>query len=645
MQYLKTFFKPIFSIQNFWKGVFALTFISGFIYVFMEWLFNITKPSFMNNMNLFGKLEILDFVGSLTALIGVIPVFFLFLLSKIPFLKKTENLILSLAAIVPTAFLSALILILVDNFTYTIFRYGIVSTIGIWRALYAILFIVLFVFTYRFTLSTIHNLHTNIHTSRFGWLISILIIVFMLASLFIPYFRHGTLAGVIPEWNLNTTNGQFPNIIMITSDGVNAGHMSLYGYKRDTTPFLRELSDTSLVAENAFTNSANTSGSIVSILNSKYTTTTRVLYPPNILRAQDSYQHLPGILKTLGYYTIQMGFEVYVDAYNLNLLSGFDEVNGRTYLGSNYFDKLKTYLPGESAYFFYETFNRIFDRLRHIFFIHKMENAFQQVTMVSESFSDVEKLAKLFNILETKNQPIFVHIHWMGTHGAKFYANEQKFSGSKQKELQNDWDIDFYDDSIYEIDQIIKQIYEKLEIEGKAENSIIVFGSDHAQKYLTNVRIPIFFHFPNDENAGRILMNAQNIDIAPTLLDSLGQPLPDWMEGESLLDGLEIQRPIFAAGVGKAKVEDGFTVVDRDALKPPFYQFGYFSINMCDQWYRLSVVDGISFQQGKIGFYNTACSNEPMSDRDVLQLFVEHLKEKSFDTGILEEWIEEYAKQ
>jgi len=140
-------------------------------------------------------------------------------------------------------------------------------------------------------------------------------------------------------------------------------------------------------------------------------------------------------------------------------------------------------------------------------------------------------------------------------------------------------------------------------------------------------------------------MNVQNIDIAPTILDYLGQIVPEWMEGDTLLEGLENQRLIFAAGVGKAKVEDGFTVVDNDSLKPPFYQFGYFSLINCDRWYRLSVVDGIAFQKGEIGFYDTTCTTAPMTDMEVLNLFVEHLKSKAFDTTILENWIEEYSTQ
>ncbi len=37
-----------------------------------------------------------------------------------------------------------------------------------------------------------------------------------------------------------TTPIRLPNILMIASDGLNAEHMSAYGYHRDTTPFISE---------------------------------------------------------------------------------------------------------------------------------------------------------------------------------------------------------------------------------------------------------------------------------------------------------------------------------------------------------------------------------------------------------------------
>ena len=134
----------------------------------------------------------------------------------------------------------------------------------------------------------------------------------------------------LEDGGLSATDIRRPNILLIGSDGLNASNTSVYGYERDTTPNLRHLADESLLAENAFTNSAKTSGSIISIFNSKLPTQTRVIYPPDILRNSNSYQHLPGILHKLGYRTIEISISHYIDAYTLNLRDGFDIVNDRS---------------------------------------------------------------------------------------------------------------------------------------------------------------------------------------------------------------------------------------------------------------------------------------------------------------------------
>lgn len=91
-----------------------------------------------------------------------------------------------------------------------------------------------------------------------------------------------------------------PNIFLLTADGLNADHMSVYGYDRDTTPFLKSISSELMILENHFTNSSATSGSIISIFTGKYPADTRVLYPPDILDDKDAFQRLPGILRSLG---------------------------------------------------------------------------------------------------------------------------------------------------------------------------------------------------------------------------------------------------------------------------------------------------------------------------------------------------------
>ena len=94
---------------------------------------------------------------------------------------------------------------------------------------------------------------------------------------------------------------------------------------------------------------------------------------------------------------------------------------------------------------------------------------------------------------------------------------------------------DFYDDSILTFDHYLGEVLNALEQTGKINNTILVIYSDHPMRYNARHRVPLVIHFPNDEFAGRIETNVQNLDIAPTILDYLGVNQPTWMVGKSLL--------------------------------------------------------------------------------------------------------------
>ena len=84
-----------------------------------------------------------------------------------------------------------------------------------------------------------------------------------------------------------------------------------------------------------------------------------MLFPPDILKNKDSYQHLPGLLKSLGYFNVQLSTPYYGDAYALNLLDGFDLSNGQYTQRSSVYKLINTYIQSDYAYFIYETSNRI----------------------------------------------------------------------------------------------------------------------------------------------------------------------------------------------------------------------------------------------------------------------------------------------
>ncbi|MCJ7624047.1 MAG: sulfatase-like hydrolase/transferase [Anaerolineaceae bacterium] len=493
-----------------WSSLYLFTFFSAFLFMLMEWLFIITKPSFMNPLPFFQKMEILLFSSALLAGFSFISLIPLILLQFPHLFRKYHRVLIQLGVLLPTFLMSSLSLLLIDNFTYTIFEFGIVSTKGITRGLYVLILIFIFIFLYRKNLQLVSSIDNQIRNQSVKKWVVVGLSVVILISIIIPLSGQDIASGIIPGSAESQGRSTLPNILLITPDGVNANNLSLYGYERNTTPFLKDLASTSLIAENAFTNSANTGGSITSIFTGKYPATTRVFFPPDILRNEDAYEHLPAILHSRGYKTIQLGFPTYVDAYTFNLLSGFDEVNGRVFLNSSYLLALNDYLPDESAYFIYETGNRLIDRLLHIFFIKQMENPFAQVTESPEDFNDSIKLAKLFELIDHSDRPLFVHLHWMGTHGGKFFPDQQVFSLGKEVEFQKLWDVDFYDDSILEFDRAVEAIFEKLTQENILDRTMIIIGSDHGQQFFTNERLPFIIHFPGGQFSGRIEENVQN---------------------------------------------------------------------------------------------------------------------------------------
>jgi len=456
-----------------------------------------------------------------------------------------------------------------------------------------------------------------------------MLIVFMISSFLLTYRNNS----INPNLDIVKKPGEnkYPNIVLITADGLDANHTSVYGYKRDTTPRLKDLANTSLVAENAFPNGTTTSSGLLSIYTSKDPTQTRVLYPPDILKNEDSYQHLPGILKSLGYYTAQITHPYFADAYDANLQSGFDFANGRSMNEGNIFDFIsKNFIPNVS-YFVYQISSRLSDRLAHIFFIRQMVNQEALVNGTEQKYDDTAKITNAINILTQKPQLVFMQIHWMGTHGGVFELNEQVFSAGMSMDQQGNWNDAFYADSILEFDKGVGEIVDFLKSKGLWENTILIVSGDHGEEWSTTDRIPLLIHFPGGQYSGIRKNNVQQLDVAPTVLDYLGIDKPSWMEGSSFLSTELNNRPIFSAGVDLVGNETA--AVRTKPLEPPFYQFGSIIAVYCNSWFSLELNTHI-IDSGLVEGYTRPCEKN-VSNEQFMAWIIQHLDENGFDTSSL----------
>ncbi|HCS40433.1 MAG TPA: hypothetical protein DIW44_12725 [Anaerolineaceae bacterium] len=608
---------------------------ASLLYILMEWLFIITKTSFISTGSIFEKLSVLFNGSGILALAAVLLSGLFIILYYILNAKTGRAVIRILLCFVPALLLAATVLLLVDNITYTAFKYGVVSTKGIVRTLYLIGFVLVTlglmypVFKWSRSIEKSRRKLSQKKKLQFPLILGLIVLICAFLPVALNPFFKNTLAQPDAEIGIE----KLPNIILLTGDALNSTKLSLYGSDKDTTPFLRQLAESSLVAENNFSNAQGTIGSTTSILTGKYPADTRILASTDILKGDDAYQHLPGILKSYGYYTVQLNFTYYADAYRINFQDAFIEANGESPVSNRIQASLATLLPTNNYYFMREVYSRISDRLEHLFYIKKMSNPFLQVTESPEKFNDQEKLDYLFKLIDEGKQPIFVHIHWMGTHGPKYYPTRQVFSEGLSTTTQGKYVDSFYLDSILDFDGAVQQLFTGLQSRGLWDESVLVVGSDHTQRW-TIARVPLLIHFPNDEHAGQVVENTQNMDIAPTLLNYLDIPQPAWMPGQTLYEPLDADRQIFLVAIPDSSRDPKTNAIVYPPFLAPFYQFGKATLISCDHYYTINFLKQ-TYNDAKVQGYNSICKTPPPTREEAFKLIISYLQKYGFNTTSL----------
>jgi arylsulfatase A-like enzyme len=618
-----------------WQIRAALAVTSIYSYVLMEWLFFVTKPSFMSTLGSLDLLSVLFLPPLLFAVGGFVVVIVLLAPARLIPNRFVGAFLGVVALVLPAVILGSAFLLMVDNFTYTIFHFGVRNTSGPSRLVYGVLFVVLVAIAY-LILSGIVRASERPLIRRLFTLVAAGIVA-VSVTLAIAWYLTG---GSIPSEShvQGIAAARRPNILIISSDGLNAGNMSVYGYHRETTPFLGGIIDIALLCENNFTNSGASAGSIASILTGKLPTRTRMLYTPDILKGKDAYEHLPGMLRRLGYRNIEISVRHHTDPYDMNMRNAFDEANRRKMEIGSTPALVSEVLGQEPSYFLGRMYDRISDRLLHAFLVSDMVDPFAEVVKSGKKYTtDVHRIVDLFEFIGRSPEPFFAHLHLLGTHGPQFGIRKQVFSlGQVQEER---WMTDFYDDAILEFDGQVDEIFAGLERKGMLANTVIVICSDHGQGWSFDRRLPLIFFFPGGEHSGRIRPNTQNLDIAPTLLDYLGLDPPDWMEGMSLVSSEPgLDRVIFVAD-RRHDMQNRRLRLRRlrpNPFGPPFYSLGYIGAVYCQRLYGLDLV-GNSFTVSDLEGHTAPCSESEMPPKEEMRrLIIDHLDECGYDTSSIE---------
>jgi arylsulfatase A-like enzyme len=119
---------------------------------------------------------------------------------------------------------------------------------------------------------------------------------------------------------------------------------------------------------------------------------------------------------------------------------------------------------------------------------------------------------------------------------------EQEFSEEQKAAL-----VDAYDAQIRSLDDRLRELFDRLQKAGALENTLVILCADHGESfyehkklghavtlYQSEIHVPLIVKAPGQTAGARVARAVELTDVAPTILDMLGLPGADGMEGMSL---------------------------------------------------------------------------------------------------------------
>ena len=130
--------------------LFALVaaYLAIFLLVFSEWVFLVTKESFMDSLPVIEKLSILIQSTWIPAIIILVVIVVVWILSKLLKYPIVQLITSSIYRVIPAVIVAITAVLVFDNFTYNILGIGIVDSHSVFRASYGLAFLLFINKTY-----------------------------------------------------------------------------------------------------------------------------------------------------------------------------------------------------------------------------------------------------------------------------------------------------------------------------------------------------------------------------------------------------------------------------------------------------------------------------------------------------------------
>ncbi len=173
-----------------------------------------------------------------------------------------------------------------------------------------------------------------------------------------------------------------------------------------------------------------------------------------------------------------------------------------------------------------------------------------------------------------RDQPYFLWVHYFDPHAPYSPLPEfrKRFPGDMSGR---------YDAEIATVDHYLGQLLESLRTRGLMRNTLVIATADHGEGfpgphaemthgvfvYDDTIRVPLIFHAPHAIGSGLVREQlAREIDIVPTVLELVGVPEGEAVQGRSLASLLEDDAPPANESGGAPTASDADATADETVL-------------------------------------------------------------------------------
>lgn len=288
-----------------------------------------------------------------------------------------------------------------------------------------------------------------------------------------------------------------PNLVLITLESTRADRMGFLGSRAGLTPNLDRLAREGIVFEQAYAQAPSTSPSQASILTGSYPPAHRVSTAG--IPLDSTLPYLPDLLRGHGYRTAAFASSITLDPQS-GFAPGFDR-GFATYDAGFRFPR-----PGENRY----------------------------QTVERRGKDVVARAARWLG--RGSRAPFFLWVQLNDPHAP--YEPPAPFSGRSPR----------YDGEVAYADAAVAQLLAALRQYKVYDDTCIVLVADHGESlgahsedthgiflYDETLHVPLVVKLPKNQMAGkRVSGRVRLVDVAPTLLEAAGLPVPPAMQGQSL---------------------------------------------------------------------------------------------------------------